>query len=315
MSSYRLNREELAPFLEKSDMRGLWMLTVNWALIAFAFALPILWFNALTVLFGLLLLANRQLGLAILMHESAHFSLFRTRALNQVLGQWLCGAPILVQLDGYRRYHLQHHRDAGTTDDPDYPNYRDYPVSRTSMRRKIVRDLTGQTGIRNLLMMIRMNLDVARFNLSYKDTTVSGIPGERHGLAWRLAPLLVNVAMLGVLAALGHAAMYLLWVVAYLVPYSLIMRIRNAAEHAAVPDLLDRDPRRHARTTYARWWERLTVAPNYVNYHLEHHWQPAVPCYRLRDFHRYLLRRGLLDDAEVVTGYGEVVRRLLRTDS
>jgi hypothetical protein len=38
-----------------------------------------------------------------------------------------------------------------------------------------------------------------------------------------------------------------------------------------VPKLLDTRPRKHARTMAVSWWERLTVAPNDVNFHLEHH--------------------------------------------
>ena len=48
------------------------------------------------------------------------------------------------------RGHLQHHRLAGTGDDPDLPNYQDYPITRERMKRKVRRDLTGQTGWREL---------------------------------------------------------------------------------------------------------------------------------------------------------------------
>ncbi|MAC71727.1 MAG: hypothetical protein CMP84_16195 [Gammaproteobacteria bacterium] len=61
----------------------------------------------------------------------------------------------------------------------------------------------------------------------------------------------------------------------------LFSRIRNLAEHAAVPDLTDSDPLLNSRTTLASWWERLTFAPNSINYHLEHNLLPAVPKYRL----------------------------------
>lgn len=309
-----LTREELAPFLSKSDARGWWILACNWGLIAVAFALPAVWFNPLSIVLSLVLLANRQLGLAVLMHECAHYSLFRTRELNQWVGHWLCGAPVLVQLDGYRQYHMQHHRQAGTTTDPDYPNYKNYPVSRSSMRRKILRDLSGVTGVKNLYAMLLMNAQLVDYNLSYKGTEVErDARARRRPLWWLAAPVIMNVVLWVVLWLAGHGWLYLLWPASYVTTYMLVMRIRNAAEHAAVPDLLDADPRRHARTTYARWWERLSFAPNYVNYHLEHHWQPAVPCYRLKGFHEYLKARGYLEAAEIATGYTEVIRRLVRT--
>ena len=82
------------------------------------------------------------------MHEAGHGSLFRTRALNLWLGQWLCALPTLGDLHSYARGHQAHHRLAGTRDDPDLPNYQSYPISGASLRRKLWRDLSGQTGMK-----------------------------------------------------------------------------------------------------------------------------------------------------------------------
>jgi fatty acid desaturase len=58
----------------------------------------------------------------------------------------------------------------------------------------------------------------------------------------------------------------------------------------------------------ARWWERLLIAPNRVNYHLEHHLMMTVPHYKLPRFHTLLRERGVLDRACVTTGYFGVLR-------
>jgi len=65
---------------------------------------------------------------------------------------------------------------------------------------------------------------------------------------------------------------------------------------------------RNTRTTLVRWWERLLVAPNYVNYHLEHHLIMTVPHYNLPRLHRLLRDRGVLDGACVHTGYRGVLQ-------
>ena len=57
------------------------------------------------------------------------------------------------------------------------------------------------------------------------------------------------------------------------------------------------DEMKNTRTTTARWWERLLIAPNCVNFHLEHHLLPTVPHYNLRRMHRMLRKRGALVDA------------------
>ena len=104
---------------------------------------------------------------------------------------------------------------------------------------------------------------------------------------------------------------YLLWVIAYLVIYPLIARIRQVAEHGNVPDLYDLDPRLNTRTTYANPLERLLFCPNHVNYHLEHHLLASVPCYRLPELHRKLKAKGFYDGYEdsIATSYLDVIRR------
>jgi fatty acid desaturase len=74
-----------------------------------------------------------------------------------------------------------------------------------------------------------------------------------------------------------------------------------------VPD--PSDPLRNTRTTLATWWERLLLAPNRVNYHLEHHLLMTVPHYKLPRLHRLLDERGLLDGALVTRGYRAVLAR------
>ncbi len=82
------------------------------------------------------------------------------------------------------------------------------------------------------------------------------------------------------------------------------------AEHGAVPDLFDLDPRKNTRTTYVRWFERLTVAPFHLNYHLEHHLLSSVPCYRLKAFHRFLQAKGLYEQTDFPRGYADLFGRL-----
>lgn len=309
-----LNPIDIREFAEKSNLKGLWLLVFNWALIAFAFVLPSLWLNPLTIIMSLVILANRQLGLAILMHECSHYSLFKTHKLNQVLGQVFFGAPVLADLNGYRAYHLKHHKEAGTTADPDYPNYKNYPVTKQSLMRKALRDFTGVTGIKTLYALLLMNAGLLSYDMSYQSRVADkklGIIQIIGNLIRNLAlPFVVHLSLFGVLASTGNALLYLLWWVSYFTVYMFIVRIRNAAEHGNVPDLLDKNPLMHARTTYVSWWERLLFAPNYVNYHLEHHLRPNIPCYNLKAFHQYLLSKGHLDNVRIATGYMDVMGQL-----
>ena len=125
--------------------------------------------------------------------------------------------------------------------------------------------------------------------------------------------VITNLCLLGVLYAVGETPLYLLWVGAWLTTHTLVTRIRSIAEHALTPQ--PDDQLGNTRTVLARPWERLLIAPNRVNYHLEHHLLMTVPHYRLPQMHRLLRARGILEDACVERSYWRILERAAsRTD-
>ena len=292
-----LTREEMDRFAQRSSLKATGAVAFNGAFIAAIFYWVALWPNPLTVLIGIALLGGRQLAFAALMHDCGHGTLFANQRANDMIGQWLCSYPILSDLPRYARGHQKHHTFAGTDRDPDLPNYQSYPITKASFRRKIVRDLTGQTGWKALRATWRRGR-----------TELGRAPWNGNALAGHL---LVNGAMFGVLWLAGHPLLYLMWPAAFLTSYMLIARLRQVAEHGAVPDLFDLDPRANTRTTYVRWWEKLFVAPFNLNYHLEHHFQASVPCYNLKAFHQFLKAKGIYDQTDFPNGYVELFSRVL----
>ncbi len=158
------------------------------------------------------------------------------------------------------------------------------------------RDLNGQTGWKRLLAIL--NRDLGRSRGRARRDFGTGMQAL-HGV------LITNGVLLGLLTLFGHPLLYLIWVGAWFTTYSLVMRIRSIAEHAMVPDTVHE--LKNTRTTLARWWERLLIAPNRVNFHLEHHLLMTVPHYNLPRLHRLLASRGVLDDACVTEGYWNVL--------
>jgi fatty acid desaturase len=293
-----LDREEIAAFTAKSDAQAWRLVIANWLAIAAIFAVVGRYPNPLTILLAIPLLAGRQLGLAVLTHEAGHRTLFRTPWLNDVVGQWLCALPVFNDMPSYARGHLRHHQKAGTHEDPDLPNYAAYPVSRESFRRKVVRDLTGQTGVRFLVAIMQ-----GAAGVTSREQRDSALPFIQQ--------LLMQLLLFLVLALCGIGWAYLLWLGAFLTVYMLIIRVRQVAEHAAVPDLYDPDPRLNTRTVEAPWWQRLFLAPNGVNYHMEHHFMASVPCYRLAALRRHLRQRHALDGVPEFRGYGALLRHVV----
>ena len=136
---------EWARVSRQSVWRGPALVAYAWAVVVGAGALFIAFPNPLTYLLAVMLIGARQLGLAILEHEAAHGTLHPNGKLNDWLAEWLCGGPVGGSLKRYRPYHLTHHRYTEQPEDPDLVLSRPFPVTRGSLWRKFVRDLTGQT--------------------------------------------------------------------------------------------------------------------------------------------------------------------------
>ncbi len=291
-----LTRDEIRELIEIRDWRAWLSIVLDWGLIGASFALVAAFPNPLSIVVAIAVIGSRQLGLAILMHDAAHRALLRNRSWNDWVGNWLCAYPVWNDVHPYRKYHLQHHAKTWTDEDPDLELATPFPINRASLKRKFWRDLSGQTGWKRFQAIL--NRDVGRSRGRVQRDFGSGLQAL-HGV------VITNLVLLGLLTLFGHPALYLLWIVAWFTTYSLVMRIRSIAEHAMVPDI--KDELRNTRTTLARWWERLLIAPNRVNFHLEHHLLMTVPHYNLPRLHHMLRSRGVLADACVTDGYWNVL--------
>jgi fatty acid desaturase len=239
------------------------------------------------------------------MHEAAHHTLFANRRLNDWAGNWLGAYPVWAEVAPYRGYHLRHHKYTGTPDDPDLGLAAPFPITRSSFRRKVWRDLSGQTGWKQAKAVFYRDMGWLR---SRNQRTLGMNEGEQPDVGWhKIAPVAItNGVLLALLSAAGYPLLYLLWVVSWLTTYRLVTRLRSIAEHGMVPDQLD--ALRNTRTIRAGWWERLLVAPNRVNFHLEHHLLMTVPHHNLPRMHRMLRERGALHGTVVAPGYVAVLR-------
>src|SRR5580658_10659313 len=114
-----LDPPELAALRRKSDWRGPMLVIHAWAVIFGAMALVAWWPNPVDFPIAVVVIAGRQLGLAVLMHDAAHKLLCTDGDWNDGIGAWLCGYPVIADLARYRPYHLTHHRFVQSAEDPD----------------------------------------------------------------------------------------------------------------------------------------------------------------------------------------------------
>lgn len=294
--------DEWAKVSARSSWRGIAMVAHAWGVILLAGALFVAFPNPLTYVLAVMLIGARQLGLAILMHEAAHGGLHPDLKVNDWLGEWLCAAPTGAALQSYRPYHLTHHKYAQQAEDPDLILSAPFPTTRDSLRRKMIRDLTGQTFFKQRFGPLLGKLKGSKSIGQPKGAIFSGeIARQKPFLLW-------NLALLVVLSAAGLWWAWLaLWIVPMATWFPLVTRLRNIAEHALVAKD-EPDPFRHARTTQANLIERALIAPYHVNFHAEHHMMMHVPCWNLPLAHRLLAAKGLTGGMLTAPGYLSVLK-------
>jgi fatty acid desaturase len=286
---------EWAPLSTKSSWKGLALMAHGWAVILAAAVVAMIW--PITIPLAVMIIGARQLGLAILMHDAAHGALHPNLKVNDWVGETFTPGG-LVQ---YRNYHLGHHKFAQQAEDPDLGLSAPFPITRVSLRRKIVRDLTGQTHFKQRWAPLFKRIAARK-------------PGESAlAILWKFVKsrpkfFLGAIATIAITAPFGYGwAWFVLWWLPSATWLPMITRLRNIAEHACVAKD-EPDPLRHARTTHANILERMFLAPYYVNYHCEHHMFMHVPCYNLPRTHRMLKQKGVLPGMLTSPSYLDVLR-------
>jgi fatty acid desaturase len=292
--------EEWAPLSRRSPWKGLALLAHAWIVIGLAMAVAVAapgWWKLVAIPLAIAVIGARQLGLAIIMHDAAHVALHPDPKVNDWVGNHLTTGGLI----GYRSYHLAHHKFAQQAEDPDLVLSAPFPITRLSLRRKIVRDLTGQTYYK-----LRWSGLVKR--IAARKAGEPLLPILQEAIVARRRFLIGMVATVAVTAPFG---LWWVWPVLWLVPQAtwlpMVTRLRNIAEHACVAKD-EPDPLRHARTTKANWLERAFIAPYYVNYHCEHHMFMHVPCYNLPRVHRLLKAKGVMEGMLTAPGYFSMLK-------
>jgi fatty acid desaturase len=288
--------EEWAPLAARSSWKGLALIVHAWVVILAAGAMAVVW--PITLPLAWVIIGGRQLGLAILMHDAAHGALHSDLKVNDFAGEHLTGGGLVR----YRTYHLGHHRFAQQSEDPDLGLSAPFPITPLSLRRKIARDLTGQTAFKLRFSDLQARLRARKPGEPVMPILLEEIRRKRR---W----LLGGVVVTAIGAPFGA---WWAWPVLWLIPqftwFQMITRLRNIAEHACVARD-EPDPLRHARTTRAGLVARATLAPYFVNYHCEHHMFMHVPCYNLPKAHRTLTAKGVTGQMLYEPGgYGAVLK-------
>ena len=303
----RLPAEVLAPLTELSAVRSTLAVAQTFASIAVVLALAVALWSIAAAIVAIVLIAPLQHALFIIAHDAAHYRLYRTRWLNDVVGR-LAGTLGGIPMCAYRVIHRLHHNHLYGPQDPDIALHGGYPRGRLYLLRKLARDLAGMTAWKTYAYFFgapALNTATNTARRPLDDTSPKLREAARRD-RWMVLGL--HIGMPIVAFSTGWGLYYVvLWVVPLATVLQAILRLRAICEHGALSDFSS--PLTAARTNLPNWWQRFFLFPHHVNYHIEHHLYPAVPHYNLPALHAALEQHGLLQDAEV-HGLAETLPRI-----
>ena len=293
-----LSKEELKVIRKKRDWINVVSISLNWLQIIAAMALFFYFPNILTFLLSVVVIGSRQFALAVLAHDGAHNLLFFNEKINDFASQWFCAFPLFSDNRPYRPYHLAHHRFTESENDPDLSLSAPFPITKASFRRKVIRDLTGQTGFRRYSIALK----------SIFSSEADNFAGRIKKISDKISGFFIsNLVIFSLIAIFSHWSIYfLLWWIPAFTYYSLIVRIRNIAEHSVTPGDTNLN---NTRTTKASLLTRYLLVPHHVNFHLEHHLFTNCPWYNLPKVHEMLKGEPLRDKMCIEESYFSVLRK------
>lgn len=219
-------------------------------------------------LLAFVLMTRGHVCLNILGHEAAHRLLFSNRRANDWVGRFMAYSSYQAML-AYRRAHMAHHRDEMGPDEPDLSLYTGYPLSRDSWLRKLRRDATGISAVKNFTVL---------FHAMRKRRTEA------------LMILVMHLVMIGVSIALMRPLAYVVWILSWSTLWKVSNRLRAIAEHGGM--IRSRDRRQTTHVIHQSLLPRYWMVPYHTGWHLAHHADMAVPWTNLPRLHDELVASG-----------------------
>ena len=293
----KLTRDELKELMQRSDWisikrLALWlmMLAVTTTLIALAWDSWLIWPAMFAQ--GVLLVHFFSLQ-----HECVHYTVFRTRWLNDVVGQ-ICGLIIILPHRFFRYEHCDHHTYTQITgDDPEQipmpktlGEYLYYISAIPYWRAKFTEVLRHASG-------------------RLSDTEKRFIPAVEHAAVYRDARMMLVLYAAIFLAMMITGWTDLIWY--WLIPLFLgepVMRFVRMTEHVGRPTVAQMSENTRTNLVSAPWaflcWN--------MNYHAEHHYVASAPYHALPRLHEKLKDHVHVEPDGYLGAHRDILRQLFR---
>ena len=287
----RIPDDMLSALVERSDRKGVVYLALHLLAIVVAGAIYAGAFDTTWMLPAAWLYGTCLVFLFAPLHETVHFTAFRSRWINHAVAA-VCGWILVLPPRYFRAFHLEHHR---YTQDPE----RD-PELATAPLATWRQYLWRMSGAQYWVSQVRTTLAHAAGTV----TEPYVAPSQRTALIREARLYLASyAAVAAVSVAIGSVALLWLW----LVPIVLgqpVLRLYLLAEHTGcplVPNMLE-----SSRTVHTNPIVRF-LAWN-MPFHAEHHAYAAIPFHALPRAHA-ILSTSITEQSR---GYASVHRALIR---
>jgi fatty acid desaturase len=297
-------RIDLAEFPKRADLLSgiailLHLLLVFSPLLVAAWLGPSFSWIILWAFFGFLM--N---GILNLMHECAHFHLFKSRKGSDFVGHWLVGPLLLADFEGYRERHWKHHTHLGVEGDTKDAYLVD--IRGTRSLRLLVRCLTSRVAMQKV--------------------KIQGATADRRSKAWLRRTVVVQLGLLlllvlfagplanrplwpqGVMSAsLAYGGIYLYGLASVTVYAATLRAIAEHQLEAGESSKTGRAALRNFRCGPIGW---LVFGAYGFAEHATHHLEPALPYYHLKQITSQLARED--EELKPTRSYIKEIFRLAR---
>ncbi len=262
-----LPEEQKAELTRKSDLQGLLNFVTHLLVIGFTgiwIAMGWAGWQIVMVMHGIMLIF-----LFTLLHETSHFTAFKSPWLNNLIGG-ICALVIFLPPIWFRYFHLAHHRH---THDPDKD-----PELEGGKPETLMQYIWTISGIPVWKFHFKTLLMNAFLNPIYDYVPQAGYSKIKKE-AWGMIGFYASLLVFSIVAQTAT----LIWL--WLAPIALgqpFLRLYLMAEHGRCPHVANM--LENTRTTFTNKFVRW-LAWN-MPYHAEHHAYPAVPFHKLPKFHK-----------------------------
>jgi fatty acid desaturase len=286
--------------------KALWATAEEWLAIAAAIAACVYFWHPAVYILAVMVIGSRQHALLIIGHDASHYRYLPKRWQNDLFANLFLMWPTFASVEGFRKFHGTHHQYTGLPNDGN----RHIWYTHDAMGELEPGWVFPKTRTGLALVLLRRALFFTGLFWVVRGVVGSFLIPSPH---WMIA------AKLGFYSVVAGALTYfdawlglvLYWLIPFCTWHILVQYVRIICEHSAV----ESEEAEYAitRTTIPTGLEAFFVLPRNVGYHLEHHWYPSVPFYRLPELHQALMaREGFRKHAvvrrSIAVSLGECVR-------